>query len=235
MVLVKQFMAVTVALIVVFTSIKPVNAQTNIDCADVEGLVEGLVNLLQDNVENLEDLSSLVLALRIITVECDIQQARFFFSPLEDASSDMGSNADPAEQLGILRSEPMPLLGWFKFSKGQVRVVSVEDYDEYETYSVAEGMRVIAVNIEYLCEKEDENETCRGTEVGGGSYVTIDGIVLGDAPIYNSENLRVVSDGHEVYSGTTITGRTYFTIGIGENPNIMRLNLDSAPVFFSLD
>lgn len=228
----KQFMALIIILTVIFVPTISVNAQ-DIDCNDIDPIVDGLVRILQNSVESPEDLVALVMATREIFLECDVVEAQSIFSPL-DVYSD---NPEFADQLGITRSKPVPVMEWFKFAGGQVRVVSVEGYQlsEGDSYSIPEGMHVIGVNLEYLCEKQDENESCHGIEIGlVASYITDEGIVLDVAPIYNDENISVGSDGHEVYSGAVITGRIYFTIDAEETPNIMRLDSRYYPTFFEL-
>jgi hypothetical protein len=216
-------------------SVVPQQAQnTEIDCENVEALRENLGNVV-DQVESLEELAAIVVAIKVIIIQCEVEVPPFVFAPIATASATTTpENIDAVP--GFTRSNPLPLGEWLEFEGGSVRVVSVVDYVacDYCSFTVPDGTRLIAVNMEYLCQKADENETCRGINVSSGSaYVTVDGIVLDEASLYDADNIGV--QGHEVYPGATMTGNIYFTIPEGDEPNIMRLNIiPNQPVFLSL-
>ncbi len=234
----KKFTILILILLVTLVYTLSVYSQESaIDCNNIDPSAAELADTLQNSVASPADLIDVVIKMREIFLVCDVVDAEVIFLPLDVYSDNAEIPPEIEVQLGLARSNPVPVTEWFNFAGGQVRVVSVENYQvrESDSYSIPEGMRVIAVNVEYLCEKEDNNQSCHGLEIGlVASYITADGIVLLTAPIYNDENISVTADGHEVYPGAVIKGRIYFAIDAGATPNIMRLDARINPAFFEL-
>lgn len=212
------------ALMLVFLIIVPTHAQC--DEATIAEAVELLTGQLE-NVETQQDLVIFGMAVGAIIQGCQGQETTATDSTGEETS-------------GLSRANPVSFGEWFPFERGQVRVASVDTGIELPSWSgfqPDEGDEVVAVNLEYLCELEDPDETCRGIEVASqATYVTAHGTIIEEAPIYLEDNIGV--QGHEAYPGVTITGRIYFSLPTNESLALMRLQLPvnnrTEPVFFAL-
>ena len=117
--------------------------------------------------------------------------------------------------------EPVPFNEWYVFSSGQIRVSGVDV--NYQNGS----QRAIAVHIEWLCQTEEINESCVGATIYSNA-IDANGLVADVYALYDENNITVR---HEGYSGSTLTGNIY----LDERYEVIRLYLDSAPVFFAIE
>jgi hypothetical protein len=133
------------------------------------------------------------------------------------------------ETIGLSRSAPVPLGEGFSYPVGTVTVLSIEWLSESpgSMYSIPEGMILLQINLEFLCARESDSETCLGRDiVGGAAFVSDAGEVVDAAPVC-----------WESYSGVTLTGAVYFAMP-EETGGLLRLRpagLNYTPVFFALD
>lgn len=107
------------------------------------------------------------------------------------------------------RTDPIPLGQYFQFNKGKFRIVDVVDpYTQLQYSQLKDGHRIIAIEIEYVCESQDPNVSCEGRDMRPNAIVTEDGVVLesSDTSVSTAEGSYI---GKEVFSGNTITGFIY--------------------------
>jgi len=121
------------------------------------------------------------------------------------------------------RSNPIPFGEYYEFEGGLIRITSIIDpYEPQKTaYSLEDGNRIIAVELEYVCRIDNPDESCDGEDLGLGASVTREGVVTGFSYTYSGENYF---NDMEVFSGNTIKGNKYFQLPIGQEFSILRFH-----------
>lgn len=134
------------------------------------------------------------------------------------------------------RSNPIPLGEYYEFEGGLIRIVSI--FDPYEpqgtAYSLEDGNRIIAVELEYVCKIDNPDESCDGEDLGLSASVTREGVVTGYSYTYSGENYF---NDMEVFAGNTIKGNKYFQLPFGQDFSLLRFWDDYSweDIYFSVE
>lgn len=128
---------------------------------------------------------------------------------------------------------PVPFETEFTFENGRVRLVSITDpfpVPESSYDQPKDGQRVIALGVEYTCEKA--TESCTGGEIRADALVTPDGVVLNSVDFFGDAH----PDLHrmEAFTPNILSGNLYLKLPTTEIVNVVRLLLDYDDVYFAL-
>ena len=164
-------------------------------------------------------------------------------SPVSPPAADVGTESANSEDSGTgivstangTRTDPIPLGQFYKFEDGRVRVLSVTDPyipDPQSYSSVPETSRVVAVEVEYVCEISNPDESCSSLDVLLSAMVSDDGTVYdNDAMVFVDANDHFY--GQEAFGGNVLKGRIYFGIPAVADFTVMRFYVNFSSVFFS--
>jgi len=111
------------------------------------------------------------------------------------------------------RTDPIPLGQYFEFDTGIVRIAAVEDpFTSDSLIGLEDGQRAIAISLEYECQIEDPNESCKALDV------IVTDAVLTDGKITDQSFLLVIGDPNpawvtqEAFGGNTLAGVMYVAV-----------------------
>ena len=135
-------------------------------------------------------------------------------------------------------TNPIPLGTWYEVNTGKFRIVGV--LDPYEpksdsTRELPEGHRYVAIQMEYICDPPDPNDSCVGWDINVDSIVAADGSVQdGDTYFYEAPDFEET----EAFGGSILEGNLYVELPIEVEIAQIRIGgeaLDYDEVYVSLE
>lgn len=125
------------------------------------------------------------------------------------------------------RTNPIPIGEFYQIEKGKVRIVGAEVLPDLQS----DGRQVLDLDVEYICEIEDPNKSCIGTDFylyellsPEGVLLESDGLLLRDNDFYSME----------AYGKNTLRGHQYIKFPPGAAFSLVRYRAYGKHVFFDL-
>ncbi len=133
------------------------------------------------------------------------------------------------------RVNPVPVGEYFEFGGGQVRITAVVDpADPADFYGLDPGMRVIAIEMEYVCQQTDPNASCSSLDAIPSDIVTPAGMVIDSQFVIQAGDQYLPEwAGQEAFGGNTLKGYDFIVISDDQAVESIRLLINFDYVFFS--
>jgi hypothetical protein len=136
-------------------------------------------------------------------------------------------------------TDPVPLGEYFVFDAGKFRVVSYTDNVDPTTGDVDmdDGHRLIAFDVEFVCEPADPDEECRGGGTVVSSIIKPDGFTYENttAYVYSAPNDAVDYMDLRAFGGATLRGMLYAQVPIDMEFGLVEIFIyggsDPRPIF----
>jgi hypothetical protein len=197
--------------------------------AEIQQLAAIAAGTAQATKEDVYALQECALALNH-TIETEIERLNQD-DPV--ANSNESSEGKITEAAGT-RSNPVPLGEYVLTDKGRFRIVNVlSPYAPKSFSNVPNGFYVIALEVEYICENNNVDESCTGFDI------LVNGTIMPDGTVIDTMDVIVTDDPWfptmEAFPGNTLTGNLYISAPGDQTPESVRFYVDFDEVYFGLE